>query len=766
MVRGAWLLASVAALALPSVASNAQTPVTADPSELIAPAALPDTADNLAAPGDERAGDGDAPVGSSAEGEQLQFAAERIVYDPDSDTVTAMGQVRLLREGDRLQADEVVWNRRTGRVLASGTVVGLSAQGDAVYGDRVDLSDTLRDGVIQNLLLVLSDGSRLAANRGTRTGDLYRLEEAIYSACPVTTPDGCPRRPSWALTAVEVTYDQSRRHVRYRGARLTLFGTVSLPLPGLSHSIGGGSASGLLLPDVGISRSNGFEYSQPYYFRLAPNRDLTITPYLYTSALPLVQVEYRALTAIGAYRIAGYGTYSRVIPLRLGGSPDASDELRGYFDASGRAILSPAWTLGASLRRVSDRTFLRRYDISLDNRLRSVVEAERFGGESYLSIAGWSTQELRTGFVQGQQPLALPALDGRLRLPGLIGSDAVTLQVNSLGLLRTEGQDTARAFAEAKWERRGTTPLGQRLTLTALARGDLYWANDTAANPVPSYRGSEGLTGRFVGLAAADLQWPFAGPLGGGTQRITPRLQLVATPPITNEIVPNEDSRAFELEDINIFSLNRFPGYDRFEDGVRLTAGVEYDYRQAGLSIQSSVGQSFRLTNKPSLFPDGTGLTDRLSDYVGRTTIRWRDWLALTHRFRLDHGNFAVRRNEVDVTAGSRQTYVTAGYLRLNRNLRLEDLADREEARVGARVAFGRYWSAFGSAVVDLTGQGEDPLVVTDGFQPIRHRLGVLYDDECLALGLTWRRDYVRQGDSRAGNSFRLTVSLRNLGTR
>ncbi len=757
MNTGAWLLGTAAALALWSVPVRAQAPVTADPSEVVSgqPSvpALQEEAETLPA----------TPPGTP---EQLEFSADRIVYDADADTVTATGRVRLRRDGERLQADQVVWNRRTGEVLASGTVVGASAQGDAVYGERVALTDSLRGGVVDNLLLVLEDGSRLAADRGTRTGDVYRLEQVRYSACPVISPEGCPRTPSWSLSAVEVTYDQSRRRIRYRGARLTLFGVVALPLPGLSHTVGRGSAGGLLAPDAGLSRSNGFEYAQPYYLRIAPNRDLTITPHLYTASLPMVQAEYRALTSTGAYRIAGYGTYSRLIPIALGGSPDSRQELRGYLDASGRAVLSPHWTVGASLRRTSDRTFLRRYDIALDNRLRSVVEAERLDENSYLSIAGWATQELRTGFVQGQQPIALPAIDGRLRLPGLAGSDVVTLKVNTLGLLRSEGQDTGRAFAEARWEQRTTTSLGQRLSLTGLVRGDLYFANDTALNPVVQYRGAEGVSGRAIALLAADVQWPFAGPLGRGFQRITPRVQLIATPPLTNAIIPNEDSRAFELEDVNIFALNRFPGYDRFEDGARLTAGVEYEYRQPGLSLQSSVAQSVRLSDKPSLFPDGTGLTDNLSDYVARANVRWRDWLSLTHRIRLDHEGLAVRRNEVDVTAGSRATYVTAGYLRLNRNLKLEDLVDREEARVGARVAFARFWSVFGSAVLDLTGRGEDPLSVSDGFQPIRHRLGLLYDDECLALGITWRRDYVRQGDSRAGNSFGLTLSLRNLGSR
>ena len=84
--------------------------------------------------------------------------------------------------------------------------------------------------------------------------------------------------------------------------------------------------------------------------------------------------------------------------------------------------------------------------------------------------------------------------------------------------------------------------------------------------------------------------------------------------------------------------------------------------------------------------------------------------------------------------------------------------------RVGGRVQLARYWSMFGSAIVDLTSANEDPLSTADGFTPVRHRLGIAYDDDCLSIGLTWRRDYQDTGDARRGNSFLLRVALRNLG--
>lgn len=178
------------------------------------------------------------------------------------------------------------------------------------------------------------------------------------------------------------------------------------------------------------------------------------------------------------------------------------------------------------------------------------------------------------------------------------------------------------------------------------------------------------------------------------------------------------------------------------------------------------VGQSYRLNRRPGIFPEGTGLTDRLSDIVGRADLEVGRFVDFTYRFRLDKDGFAPRRNEVDVTVGTRDTYVTAGYLRLDRDIALdiEDLRDREEVRVGGRVAFLRNWSVFGSALIDLTDGEEDPFTDADGYEPVRHRLGFAYEDECLEFGITWRRDYERVGDARRGNSFLFRLAFMNLG--
>ncbi|GAA0314846.1 LPS-assembly protein LptD [Sphingomonas oligophenolica] len=708
------------------------------------------------------------PETQAANDDQVQFSANALEYDNENDIVTATGDVRMFRAGDRLRADKVVWNRKTGKVEANGNVAVVNPGGDVAYGDSIELTDSLKDGVADNMLLVLERGGRLAARHGTRALDeTVTLEDAAYTPCAVTSTSGCPKQPSWKITAVKVVYRPEKNRIYYTGARLAVFGLPSIPLPAFSHPAGGHSDSGFLTPDIRLSGVNGLEVAQPYFFALGPNRALTVTPRIFTSVLPMLQVNYSALGEKGAFTVGGYATVSRRSDDLLTPVPTSTEQaFRGYIDGVARYQLSPNWTVSGSLRLTTDRTFLRRYDISNDDRLRSTASLERVDANSYLSISGWFVQTLRVGDRQGLQPIALPEIDYRRRIDDVLLGGKLNLQANSLAITRSGGEDTQRAFASAQWDLRKLTPWGQEVTLTAYARGDVYNASDIVDEPIVSYRGRSGVHARAIAALAVDVKWPFIGSFLGGTQRLTPRFQIVAAPKTENLSVPNEDARAVDLEDSNLFALNRFPGYDRFEDSTRFTYGVDWAVDLPGFSLDTTIGQSYRLGQRPVLFPQGTGLSDRISDIVGRTELRFRDFVSITARYRLDKDGLAVRRNEIDATIGSRSTYVLLGYLRLNRHIdpTLEDLQDREEARIAGRVQVTRFWSLFGSTVIDLTNKAEDPTSLADGFDPVRHRIGVQYEDDCLRLGFTWKRTYEDTGDARAGNSFILSLAFKNLG--
>ena len=337
-----------------------------------------------------------APVPSADATQQptvVEFSADQEIYDSQADVVTASGAVRMNREGNYLAADQVVWDRKSGQVHAQGNVVVLTPEGDKLIGENVQLDDALRDGTVQNLLVILDSGGRLAAAHGSRSNGVTTLDNAIYSPCPVTTPKGCPKRPSWSITAARVIDDPAHERVLFRGGRLQLFG-INLPLlPVFSIGTGSDGITGWLVPEISYSTKKGLELALPYHWQIAPNRDLTVTPHVYSGVYPALEAKYRELNRLGAFQLGGFVTYGTI----ESANPDALEEnegrgLRAYGEANGKFQLDPLWSITGSLRWASDKTVTRRYDLTRDDRLRNFINAERINTNSYVSIAAWAFQ--------------------------------------------------------------------------------------------------------------------------------------------------------------------------------------------------------------------------------------------------------------------------------------------------------------------------------------------------------------------------------------
>ncbi|MET1374894.1 hypothetical protein ABUR95_16215, partial [Staphylococcus aureus] len=80
----------------------------------------------------------------------------------------ASGSVVLRREGLSVRADNVTWNRDTGQIVATGNIRLVDEDGNQLFTDRVELTDELKTGAMENMLLALREGGRLAAASGRR----------------------------------------------------------------------------------------------------------------------------------------------------------------------------------------------------------------------------------------------------------------------------------------------------------------------------------------------------------------------------------------------------------------------------------------------------------------------------------------------------------------------------------------------------------------------------------------------------------------------
>jgi len=684
---------------------------------------------------------------------RVLLSAETISYDREPGVATASGNVELI-SGDRvLRADAVSYDERRDLVVARGNVAILEPSGEVLFAEYAELSDQLRKGFVSEIRMLMTDGSRLAANTAVRSnGNRTEMSKAVFSACQ-SCPKHPDRPPLWQLKAFRVTHVQSARRIDYRDAFLEVYGIPVAYTPYFSHPDPTVKRkSGFLVPTYGSSSEHGVKLEVPYHFSLAPHRDATFSP-LFTSKEGVVLAgEYRELIDSGPLNFRGSVTH--VDERNENNAQTGNKEIRGHIKATGEFDIDNTWRWGFVAERSTDDTYLRRYDFSSDDTLTSNIHLEGFRGRSYASANAFSFQGLRREDDPGETPLILPELN--YNFVGQPGSHGQYWEIdsNALVLNRSGSTDSRRLSLGASWQLPYTSESGQLFKLAASLRGDLYHVNEVSdpSNPTNSI---SGFKGRVLPRLALDWRYPLVKKQRNISQIIEPIIAVIAAPIGGNsDEIPNEDSQSFEFDDTNLFSANRFSGLDRWEGGPRVNYGLRFGaYGIGGGHSTALIGQSLRWRGD-STFADKTGIEERRSDYVGRLNVTPNRYFDYVHRFRLDRDRFSIRRNEIDLALGPKSVRFSVGYVALSRELTTDELSSREEARLSSRVQITNFWSANAGTRRDLADEGDT----------LSWEVGVDYIDECIELGVKLDRNFTQDRDVQPSTNFVLRVKLKHLG--
>jgi LPS-assembly protein len=679
--------------------------------------------------------------GAETEEPSLLLTADEMTYDRDLGVVTASGNVEIADEDRILLADTISYNQRLDVLTASGNVRLLEPSGEVIFAEYAELTGDMKDGIIRNLRILLSDKARIAAAGARRSeGTVLEMRRAVYSPCNLC-PDDPTRPPLWQMKAIKVVHDKPRQTIAYTDAWLEIAGFPVAYTPYLIHPDPTVKRqSGFLVPSVGGSSDLGFVFQTPYFFNIAPHQDATVTP-IYTSEQgPVLAGEYRHLLTDGEFQAEGSITH------------DSSEDIRGHILSKGRFDVDDTWRWGFNIDRTTDDTYLRRYGFGGSGTLTSRLFAEGFRKKNYLAANAYVFQGLSAEDDQGSIPYVMPMIDyNHVGEADPLGG-RTSLDTSLLALTRTDGTDTRRVSAKVGWHRPYVGGLGDLYSLSASLQGDLYHVNDLSRNG--EEESFNGLTGRLIPEVAVDWRYPFVREEGSVYQLIEPIASAIVSPYGGNPSkIPNEDSLDFEFDDTNLFKASRFTGVDRVEGGPRFNYGVHWGvFGRGGGSTSVLVGQSYRVKSDDT-FAAGSGVEDNFSDIVARLRVSPGDFLETLYRTRLDKDNFGARRNELSLSIGPPALRLSTDYIFFDRQEDSE-FQGREEVRLALDAKLTRYWRTHMSAIRDLTGGGD---MRSAG-------IGATYEDECLAFTVDITRTFFEDRDLEPTDAVMLRATFKTLG--
>lgn len=220
----------------------------------------------------------------------LFVSAKASRYEQEKEAATLAGDVVLRQSSMQIEANEATLHQAENRGELKGNV-RIRDNGMLVVGDHAEIQLDNGEAKVDNAEYVIHKGhvrgSALYAKREENA--VVRLKDGTYTRCE-------PGSNAWQLKGNNVKLDPatgfgSATNVTLRVKDVPVFYTPYIYFP-----IDDRRQSGFLAPSLSSSSDNGFTFSTPYYFNLAPNYDATLYPTYMVKRGLLMEGEFRYLT--------------------------------------------------------------------------------------------------------------------------------------------------------------------------------------------------------------------------------------------------------------------------------------------------------------------------------------------------------------------------------------------------------------------------------------------------------------------------------------
>ncbi len=545
---------------------------------------------------------------------------------------TFQGDV-LLKDATRtLKAENLTYDSNSGRIDAAGAV-SFWTPSYVAKGQQVHLKND-KTGIITDTHYWLRERQA----QGT-AGSIIRkdekslsLKDSVYTGCDLEKPD-------WRLEGKNIELDFETEMGEARDMTFYIRDTPIFYAPYMSFPLSNKRKSGLLIPKVGNSNALGFDLSLPYYWNLAPNYDMTLTPRLMSRRGVSLTTELRYL----------FEDHRGEVNWSYLPSDRVRDENRHLLKIQHQSRLYTGLGLNVFYNEVSDDRYFEdlgsNLDISSTTHLEQRADLIHRGPGYYLLARAQRFQTLSVN------PKARPYQ----RLPQILFNTQLPERHQKLHYhLRTEYVHFDRDIGDP------SDPTGQRFDVLGEIAYPQRWAagfivpkaawrytqyrtdnRDNESRSIPTLSVDMGLFFE----RSMDLNW-----LGSKqfTQTLEPRLYYVNTPYRQQNQLPIYDSAAYDFSFAGIFRPNRYNGADRIGDENRLALALTSRLMAQDTGTEAlrlSIGQVYYFEDRQVSIDNETLPTDsNRSHIIAEVDAKITKNLSVAQTVQWDHEDTEVQQ--------------------------------------------------------------------------------------------------------------------------
>jgi LPS-assembly protein len=603
--------------------------------------------------------------------------ADRVDGDQENQLLVASGNVEVSKGSSVVYADEMTYDKNGKTIKAIGRVKVKNVEVGNLLASKAEVKDDFSSGKFFDSRIFFFDGSYLFSPEATRkTPEITVLKSPIYSICPnpeisANNEIAGTKRDMFSIKTSETVIDRNDQVIRSKGGIFRFYDVPFLYLPVMKIPLPEKKReSGFLNPSYAKSTNLGVGLKIPYYFNIAPNMDLTTTPYMAIDRNQfLVSNEFRHNADYGDYKLnleLANNEIRNVVDTTI--VRRTSKEYRWNFKSAGIFDFNKDVGLDFESNLVSDVNYLRDYQMSYLNYTMSKVNLDYIHGRSYHSIKTIKFQELENFSQIKAAPFILPSIDSHIETKPYFFKEKFSLTSNMTMISREDGLQYRRLTMTPQVD----LPFnlnGNLFNLSSRIQGDAYLLDN---NFQYSQRTNDYDQTQTNYKPEISLSWrmPLIKKKENSTLLVEPMVSFVSSSYQKNfNKIPNEDGGDAELTVNNLFVNDRIAGFDRNEVGQRVNYGVKTSlfnkYGEFGLNI----GQSYRKnSDTQDVVIRGFGDTNK-SSVVGQAIYKSQRIFSIAYIFQLNESNYSNDVNQITTTFNFDRVIFSSDYIFLRRNL-------------------------------------------------------------------------------------------------
>ncbi|WP_368030089.1 LPS-assembly protein LptD [Arcobacter sp. s6] len=207
--------------------------------------------------------------------EKFQLISKDI--DSKNNIVIATGNVVVFSPTYYLSADKIIYNKDNETFELFNNVLIIKDNNIQTQSEYAFV-DLKKDSFNQNPMFLYENKDKIwmNSNQSTKETEIIQLDSTILSSCDCLDP-------VWSIRASSADYNTEDKWINTYNPRLYIKNVPVFYSPYLGFSADKTRRTGLLIPTLGYSSSEGLYYSQPMFFAPAQNYDFELVPQIRTN---------------------------------------------------------------------------------------------------------------------------------------------------------------------------------------------------------------------------------------------------------------------------------------------------------------------------------------------------------------------------------------------------------------------------------------------------------------------------------------------------